>query len=170
MGAILDGKLIWGKKVPSHTELYDFNGNRLGLTGNYDLGDETHNLNGLYDFQCVRGGSLVLKNNINECEHGISLSFETSIPFYDRMSGSNYELSNAHEDVSMSSNPVKISKEVSQTSVNIFDQNSESYSMVIKVSGNIINFSVDGVSGTLLGFSSSMYEGYMSTLKSITSY
>lgn len=170
MGAILDGKLIWGKKVPSNTELYDFNGNRLGLTGNYYIDDETHNLNGLYDFQCVRGGSLVLKNNINECEHGISLSFETSIPSYDRESGSNYELSNAYDQVSMSSNPVNISKEVSRASVNIVDQNRKSYSMVITVSGNIINFSVDGVSGTLLGFSSSMYEGYMSTINSITSY
>lgn len=166
MGLIYNNKLIWDSgEISDGTSLYDFNGKRLGLSGSLDLASGS---GPYYQVVTKRGNSISLKNSINDCSNGISITFDTTtIDFNDDGSVSN----NTYSNLSFSSNPIRVSKESLQNSTSVNNtKGGGSHSLTVKASDKTVYFSTDGKDGTLVD-SYSMYQpGSMIVIKSIVSY
>lgn len=161
MGLIYNNKLIWDSgEISDGTSLYDFNGKRLGLSGSLDLASGS---GPYYQVVTKRGNSISLKNSINDCSNGISITFDTTtIDFNDDGSVSN----NTYSGLSFSSNPIRVSKESLQNSTRVNDNNnSDSCSLTVKASDKTVYFSTDGKDGTFISQGISII-----TIKSIVSY
>lgn len=156
-----NGDKIYSSLLPFGTSLYNFNGKAIGLSGDFGLYDGS---TPRYQVMAVRGNSMTLTSSIEECENGISITFETTSVEYNRTSidsGSYFKLS-------FSSNPLKISKDSLQNSTKI-DMGIGSYTLSANISGKNVVFSTNTNSGTLLD-SDEHLSSHMVAIKSIVSY